>query len=329
MFALFKRFARLLHPLRPLLSIGLLAGITLTGLNAAAQNSPSTPIALPIPVVASFSILADITKQVGGDRVQVHALVGADADAHAYQVKPSDAKKVAAAKLFVVNGQGFDRWADSLRTNNRLSASQGIKHALFDAETEHGHENDHGHAKKHAHAAASIDPHAWQDLKNALVYVDNIRKALSDLDPAGQTSYTANAERYQQDIKALDGQIRQMIAALPEGRRKVVTSHDAFAYFGRAYGIQFIAPVGVSTESEASAGDVGRIIRQIRQDKIPAVFMENISNPRLLERIRQESGATIGGTLYSDALSAKGGTAATYLDMMRHNAKIITEALAE
>ena len=166
-------------------------------------------------------------------------------------------------------------------------------------------------------------------MANAARYVDNIRNALIDIDPEGRSTYQANADQFRQEIAALDAEVRQNFKKIPKDRLKVVTTHDAFAYFGQAYGISFIAPVGVNTDAEPSAADIGRIIKQIRREKIPAVFMESISDSRLLERIRQESGARIGGTLYSDALSKTDGPAATYLEMMRHNARTLVEALKE
>ena len=175
----------------------------------------------------------------------------------------------------------------------------------------------------------NVDPHAWQDLSNALIYVDNIGKALGEIDPSGKTSYQANVEKYRQEIGALDTELRKTFNSIPKSRRKVVTTHDAFGYLARAYGLDFIAPVGINTDAEPSAADIGRIIKQIRRDKIPAVFVESISDSRLLERIRQESGAKIGGTLYSDALSKDDGPVVTYLDMMRHNANTLVEALKE
>jgi zinc/manganese transport system substrate-binding protein len=273
-------------------------------------------------VVASFSILGDLTQRVGGERVQVHTLVGQDADAHVYQPTPADARTIAQARLVIVNGFGFEGWIARLIKSSGykskvLVASNGVKalkvaHAI-------GENHDHGD---------EADPHAWQDLANTLRYVDNIAQALGEADPAGQTVFHANASRYKQEISTLDGEIRKTFSALPKERLKVVTTHDAFGYFGRAYGVAFIAPVGINTDAEPSAADVGRIIKQIRREKIPAVFMESISDPRLLERIRLESGARIGGTLYSDSLSKASGPAATYLDMMRHNATTLAAALA-
>ena len=278
-----------------------------------------------VDVVASFSILGDITQRVGGERIKVHTLVGRNADAHVYQPTPTDAKTLAKARLVVVNGLGFEGWIDRLIKSSGYrdsvtTASSGIRTL---ARGESGDEHDH-----HDHAGPS-DPHAWQDLANAARYVDNIRNALIDIDPEGRSTYQANADQFRQEIAALDAEVRQNFKKIPKDRLKVVTTHDAFAYFGQAYGISFIAPVGVNTDAEPSAADIGRIIKQIRREKIPAVFMESISDARLLDRIRQESGARIGGTLYSDALSKTDGPAATYLEMMRHNARTLVEALKE
>ena len=278
-----------------------------------------------VDVVASFSILGDITQRVGGERIKVHTLVGRNADAHVYQPTLTDAKTLAKARLVVVNGLGFEGWIDRLIKSSGYrdsvtTASSGIRTL---ARGESGDEHDH-----HDHAGPS-DPHAWQDLANAARYVDNIRNALIDIDPEGKSNYQANADQFRQEIAALDAEVRQNFKKIPKDRLKVVTTHDAFGYFGQAYGIAFIAPVGVNTDAEPSAADIGRIIKQIRREKIPAVFMESISDSRLLERIRQESGARIGGTLYSDALSKTDGPAATYLEMMRHNARTLVEALKE
>ncbi len=277
-----------------------------------------------IDVVASFSILGDITQRIGGDRIKVHTLVGPNADAHIYQPTPTDAKTLAKARLVVVNGLGFEGWIDRLIKSSGyrghvVIASSGI-HTLARSESD----DDHDH-----HHAGDFDPHAWQDLSNAARYVDNIRNALIDIDPEGKSTYQANADQLGQEIAALDAEVRKTFEKIPKDRLKVVTTHDAFGYFGQSYGIAFIAPVGVNTDAEPSAADIGRIIKQIRREKIPAVFMESISDSRLLERIRQESGARIGGTLYSDALSKSDGPATTYLEMMRHNARTLVEALQD
>lgn len=282
---------------------------------------PAPPaLAEPLAVVASFSIVADLTQRVGGERIRLHTLVDANHDAHVYQPTPADAKRLAGAAIVVINGLGFEGWIERLIRSSGFRgrlvvASRGVATLKPPAPS----------GRAHAHGA---DPHAWQDLANARIYVDNIADGLSAADPAGRAVYHANAERLRQDITRLDGEIRARLGALPPERRVVVSSHDAFGYFERAYGVRFRAPVGVSTDAEASAAEVGKLIRQIRQEKIPAVFMENVSDPRLLERIRQESGARIGGTLYSDALSPPGGPAPSYLDMMRHNAQTLAGALA-
>lgn len=285
-------------------------------------------LAEPITVVASFSILGDLTQRIGGSRITVHTLVGPDADAHVYQPTPSDAKMLARAKLVVVNGLGYEGWIDRLIKSagyrgDVLVASRGITPLGGVGAHEHGDANS-----KERHHAASADPHAWQDLSNARRYVDNITQALITADPSGKAEYLAHGAKLQEDITRLDAQIREQLGAIPAARRKVVTSHNAFAYFARAYQVEFRAAAGINTDGEASAAGLGKVIRQIRQEKIPAVFMENISDPRLLERIRAETGARIGGTLYSDALSRVGGPAATYLDMMRHNARTLAAALA-
>jgi len=266
-------------------------------------------------VVATFSILADLVKNVGGDRVEVKSLVGPNGDAHVYQPTPNDAKTVSDAKLVFVNGLGFEGWMA------RLVKASGTKAAMVTAtkgvkprKMEEG-----GHTE--------ADPHAWQSVPNAKVYVTNIYDALAAADPAGKATYAANAAAYLAKLDALDVQVRAAVAAIPADRRKIITTHDAFGYFGAAYGVAFIAPQGVSTESEVSARDVAKIITQIRKQKIPAVFLENVTDRRLLERIGAESGARVGGTLYSDALTDEKGAAPSYLDMMRHNVKQLAAAL--
>ncbi|MGW9331499.1 metal ABC transporter substrate-binding protein [Bosea sp. NPDC055594] len=273
-----------------------------------------------LAVVASFSILADFVREVGGERVALTTLVGPDGDAHVYSPSPADAKAMAAASLVVVNGLKFEGWL------TRLLKSSGTKAKLATATegvTPLKMQDD-----GHGHGHGGEDPHAWQSVSNAKVYVANILKALSAADPAGKAIYEANAAAYLAKLDALETEIKAAVARIPADRRKAITSHDAFAYFAKAYGIAFVAPQGVSTEAEASARDVGRIIRQVKAQKVPAVFLENISNPRLAEQIARESGARIGGRLYSDALSGSDGPAGTYIAMMKHNISQIEKALA-
>jgi len=288
----------------------------------AALALPQVHAAEPLNVVATFSILADLTRAAGGERASVRALVGADADAHVYQPTPADARSLGEARLVIANGLGFEGWID------RLVSASGYRGQLLVASdgVEVLHSGEIGEAA--GHHGTGIDPHAWQDPRNVKRYVRNIAAALSRVDPAGAAVYKANAATYAAQLDALDAEFRAAIERLPPQRRRAVTSHDAFGYLARAYGLHFEAPVGVSTDAEASASDIAALIRQIRRDRIPAVFLENISDPRLLERVRAETGARVGGTLYSDALSGPNGPAPTYLDMMRHNLKTLTAALA-
>jgi zinc/manganese transport system substrate-binding protein len=270
-----------------------------------------------LPVVATFSIVADFVREVGGERAALTRLVGPDGDVHVYSPAPADSRKLAEAKLVVSNGLGLEGWMA------RLIKSSGTKAAVVEAA------NGVSALRAHDdHAQGGFDPHAWQDVANAKIYVANIRDALSAADPAGKDSYEANAAAYLRALEALDAEIRAAVAAIPAERRRIITTHDAFGYFKAAYGLDFVAPQGVSTDAEASAKDVARIIRQIKADKIPAVFLENVSDPRLMERIAKETGARVGAKVYSDALSGPAGPAGTYIAMMRHNIRAFSDALA-
>ena len=357
----------------------------------------------PIRVVATFSILGDMVRQIGGDHVHVVTLVGPDGDAHVFQPTPADARAVSEAHLLIVNGLEFEGWLERLIDASdfrgaEVVASHGIRPLLagespdhmdehaddhahaeeHDHEMEHEeehahadehdhemeHEEGHAHADEHHHDDADdpahggdvahaeehgemdghghddephsdealaehghgiYDPHAWQSLDNAKIYVANIAAALAVPGHAGE--YEANRARYAAEIDALDEEIRGLIATLPDDHRTIVTSHDAFAYFGHEYGLTFVSPQGISTDAEPSAKGVSQLIDQIREENITAVFLESASDPRLLERIAAETGAAIGGTLYPGALSESDGPAPTYLDMMRHNATSIVSVL--
>lgn len=279
-----------------------------------------------LPVVATMSILADLTQNVGGDRVEVTSIVGPDGDAHVYSPTPADAKRLAAARLIVVNGLGFEGWLQRLVKASGTKAKQVVAtKGVTPLKEEEGHGHDKSHGKGHDHG--DTDPHAWQSVANAKIYVTNIRDALAAADPAGAETYKANAAAYLTKLDALDVEIRLAVSRIPDNRRRIITTHDAFGYFAKAYGMEFIAPQGVSTEAEITAKDVAAIVRQVRAQKVPAVFLENVSDPRMMEQIASESGARVGGTLYSDALSKAGGPAATYLDMMRHNLHQFVAAL--
>ena len=273
-------------------------------------------------VIASFSILGDFVKNVGGDRVEVATLVGPNGNAHVYAPSPGDAKKVADAKLVFVNGLGFEGWLERLVKASGTKApivvaTKGIKPLERAGEHDHDHDHDHGRA----------DPHAWQSVANAKIYVANIRDALIAADPAGKDAYLANAAAYLAKLDALERDVREVIAKIPADRRRVITSHSAFGYFQDAYGVNFTAPQGVSTEAEASAKDVAAIIAQIRKQKVAAVFLENVTDPRLVEQVARETGAKVGGTLYSDALTDDKGDATTYIDLIRHNLRQLASAL--
>jgi zinc/manganese transport system substrate-binding protein len=265
-----------------------------------------------IQIVASFSILGDFARNVGGERIDVTTLIGPNSDVHVYTPAPADAKKIADAKLVIINGLGLEGWLP------RLVQSSGGKAAIVTA--------TNGIAPRKL--GSDADPHAWQSVVNAKIYVANIRDALIAADQAGAPAYRANADTYLAKLDALDREVRDAVAQIPEARRKVISTHDAFGYFAAAYGIGFIAPQGVSTESEPSARDIAAIITQIRTGKIPAVFLENVSDPRLMRRMAAETGARIGGTLYSDSLTAENGDAPTYIELVRHNIKALTSALA-
>lgn len=287
------------------------AGLALSAVPALAQDR--------IPVVASFSILGDLVANVGGERIVVTTLVGPDGDGHTFQPTPTDARTVAGARILFVNGLGFEGWMPRLITASGgaatpVVAAAGVAPRMMKEEEAPDRE--------------VTDPHAWQSVANAKIMVRNIRDGLEAADPAGRQVYEANAAAYLAKLDTLETDVRAAIASIPPERRRIITSHDAFGYFGAAYGMAFIAPQGVSTEAEASAMAVARIIRQIRAEKIPAVFIENISDPRLVQRIADETGAKIGGTLYSDALSKPEDGAGTYIDMIRHNIREFVGALA-
>jgi zinc/manganese transport system substrate-binding protein len=265
----------------------------------------------PLPVVASFSILGDFARNVGGDRIAVATLVGPDGDVHVYAPSPSDAKTVADAKLLIINGFGLEGWLP------RLVQSSGGRATIVTATD--------GIAPRRL--GSDADPHAWQSVANAKIYVGNIRDALSRADPAGAATYRTNAQAYLAKLDALEREVRDAVARILPARRRVISTHDAFGYFAAAYGIAFIAPQGVSTESEPSARDLAAIIIQVKAGGIPAVFLENITDPRLMRRIAAETGAKIGGTLYSDSLTGEKGEAPTYIELVRHNIKALTGAL--
>ncbi|MEX0284780.1 MAG: zinc ABC transporter substrate-binding protein [Paracoccaceae bacterium] len=313
----------------------------------------------PTRVVATFSILGDMVERIGGEHVTVSTLVGPNGDGHVYQPTPSAARDVSQAEVLIFNGLEFEGWLDRLVEASNFSgelvvATAGIEPIAFEeghddhddhsddkhddhddhAEDKHDDHDDHegeNHADHgddhHGHNHGVFDPHAWQSLTLAVTYVDNITAALAKADPANAASFYENRAAYVAEIEALNAEISTLFGALPEDKRTVVTSHDAFQYFGKEYGLTFLAPQGLSTESDVSAKDIAELIEHMREDGISAVFLENITDARLLEQIANETDATIGGTLYPGALSDADGPASTYLDMIRHNASTLAAAL--
>ncbi|XLM19769.1 metal ABC transporter substrate-binding protein [Chromobacterium piscinae] len=278
-----------------------------------------------LPVVASFSIIADMTREIGGDRVEVVSLVGPDQDAHVFQPSPADIKKVSAAKVLVVNGLGLEGWMTRLdkAANFRgvtVVASKGIKtrQAPEEEHAEDGHDHDHDHG--------AVDPHAWHDPARVQTYIRNISAGLIQADPAGKAEYQRRASEYAAKVQALDAWAKQQFAAVPAAKRKMLTSHDAFGYLGEHYQLQVLAIQGVSTEAEASAKGVAQLTRQVRNERVKAVFMENMTDARLLKQLSTEAKVQIGGKLYADALSGPGGPAASYLQLMRYNVETIMKS---
>ncbi len=291
----------------------------------------------PIKVVASFSIIGDFAKNVGGDRIALTTLVGPDGDAHVYEPRPADAAAMSGADVVLVNGLHFEGFLQRLVEASATKAAvvelaKGVE-TLAVTDDEHPHEGEHedeAHAAEEAHGHhhhGDTDPHAFQSIANAKVYVKNIADAFCAADAAGCDAYKANAATYSGQLDALENEVKAAVASIPADKRTVITSHDAFGYFQHEYGITFLAPEGISTEAEASAADVAKLIEQIRHDKASAIFVENITNQRLIEQISNETGLKIGGTLYSDALSAEDGPAATYVDMMKNNVDTIKGAI--
>ncbi len=293
--------------LRVLLAVALLLAVV----PASAQSPPMSKS----KVVATFSILGDLVNQVGGENVDVSVLVGPDTDAHTYQPRTTDARSLAAAQVLVSNGLGFEGWIDRLAKaapfkGRAVVASKGA--ATIEAGAARGTSQGHNHAH-------GPDPHCWQDVACARRYVANIAQGLAEADPTHAAAYRERAAAYDKRLAELDQWIRTEIAKVPAAQRKAITGHDSLGYFSKAYGVQFLAPRGYNTESEPSAKDVAALIRQVREQHIKALFIENMTNPGMVEQIAREAGAAVGARLYSDALSTPDGPAPTYEAMMRHN----------
>lgn len=280
----------------------------------------------PVNVVSSFSILGDVVKNIGGDKVQVVNLVGADQDMHAYHMTSGDVKKIHAAQLVLLNGLGLES-SDMVRAVKQSKipyamAADGIK-ALEANHHHHGHDHGHDH---HGHDHGDLDPHVWQDPVLMKKYASNVANALIKADANNKAYYQQRLQTYSKELDKLDAYAKAKFSAIPVVQRKVLTGHDAFSYMAQRYQITFLSPQGVSSEAEPSAKQVAALIRQIREQKIKAVFAENIKDTRMVERIAQETGSKVGGKLYSDALS-KTGVASSYLGMYRANVDALSRAM--
>ncbi len=299
-----------------------------------------------LKIVTSFTILADLTSAIGGDRVEVTTIIGPGGDAHAFEPSPADARAIAEADLVIINGLEFESWIDRLISSVGYAgpvvvASEGIDplpgegHEHEEAGDDHDHEHEeaadeHDHeAEGDGHDHGEFDPHGWQDVANTRLYVANIAAALTSIDRDGEAFYADNLAAYDAELALLDDEIRAAIDALPEENRTIVTSHDAFGYFAAAYGLEFLAPLGINPEAAPGARATATLIQQIEDEGIDAVFIEALTDPRLIEQIAEETGASIGGALYSDTLSEEDGPAPTYLEMMRHNVRTLAAALAD
>lgn len=304
-------------------------------LMAACVLAGSPAAAAPLNVVASFSILGDMVSRIGGDHISLTTIVGPNGDAHSFEPRPSDAKALANAQLLVVNGLNFEVWLPRLVKASGFSgvtvvASDGIVPRLLTNE-EMAEYTDQDHADEAGSGAAgrhnAIDPHAWQSLSNGMIYAKNIASALMKADPKNAKDYRSRAEIYISEMKKMDEEVRQVLATIPADSRNVVTSHDAFGYFGRDYGVHFIPALGISSDAEPSAQEMARLVKLVKQSHSKVVFLENVTSPKLAEQIARETGAKVGGTLYSDALAAPDRPAGTYLGMFSWNAGRLIYAL--
>ena len=291
--------------MKKLFSALVVLGITLSAVPTLAADK--------IKVVASFSILGNMVKQVTGDLADVTTIVGPDADAHVYTPNTADAKAVADANVIFVNGLGFETWSQTLIENSGAKAevfvaTEGVTPVKVDGET---------------------DPHAWNNLTNGVIYVKNIAKHMVETDPANATTYEKNAKAYSTKLIALHQRALDAFSTLSDGQKTVVTAHDAFGYLAEGYGLTFLAPVGIDTEAEPSAKEIAKLIAHLKQVGAGALFVENIASPTLIEQISRETGIKIGGQLYSDALSKRGGPATSYEKMFEHNLNTLIQTLGK
>lgn len=283
----------------------------------ASAAGTATASAKTIDVVASFTVLADVVKNVGGDHTNVKSLVPPNGDPHDFEPTPEDAKSIKSANVTFVSGEGLESWFQRLAkasgtTVSPVVVSKGIKtHDFVDD------------------GKTVTDPHVWNSVPNVEIWVDNIEQALAKADPEDAADFKANADAYKAKLKELDSSVQQKIAATPKDARKILTSHDAFGYYGREYGVEFMAPLGVSTEKEASAADVAKLINQIKKEKIKYYFFENSNDAKLIKQVASATGAQPGGELYPEALSAADGPAPTYIQLITYNTDQLVSAMSK
>ncbi len=292
----------------------LMAGLVL----APVASAGAVHAAEAVRVVASFSILGDMVRQVGGALSSVEALVGPNGDVHVYEPRPRDLKTLLAAGVLVRNGLGLEGWMD------RLTQAAGFKGQVVVAASAVV-----PRTMREDGAALTTDPHAWQDPRNGVLYVKAIAEGLASADKANAAVYRASGGRYAASIQQLDGWIEAAFAPVPAQQRRIITTHDAFGYYGARYGIEFLSAEGISTEFEPSAKSIAALVAQIKREKVRAVFIENMTDPRMAQMLARETGAVLGGTVYSDALSQPGGPATTYLDMLRYNTGLFAAAMRQ
>jgi len=326
----------------------------IVGLSLAFLCSSVAVAADKLSVVASFSVLGDITQELGGDKIALTTLVGANQDSHVYKPTPFDVQTLAKADLIVINGLSFEGWITRLEESSgfkglRVVASKGAnvielheeehpgeehddknEHAKHEEHKEHkegDHQGSADHQEHDEHHHGDQDPHAWHSLANIRVYINNISSGLIEADSANKAYYQANKVAYLAKVDALENKLAAKVATVPVAKRQVIISHDAFGYLGRDYSFRFLAPVGLNTQMKPSAADVAQLIRQVKAQNIKALFVENVSDDRLIKQIGRETGAKLGGHLYSDALSAESEPAPSYLKMMEHNIDTLIDEL--
>jgi zinc/manganese transport system substrate-binding protein len=313
------------RPMRRGALISIVAILALAGALLALLPRVSNGQAGRPKVVATFSVLADLVKQVGGENVEVVALLGPNQDVHVFEPTPADSQTLRTAALVVSNGLELETWLDDLYASSgstapRLEAASGLD--LIEADEDH---DEQGHEEGHQHG--NFDPHVWQDPTQVARMVERLRDALAELDPSHAADYQANASRYLGELQTLDAWAAQELARVPAERRKLVTTHEAFGYFARHYDFELIGAVlPVTTEAaDPSVGEIAELVSKIKAAGVPTIFGENATNQRLIEQVARAAGVRVA-VLY-DVLGPAGGPASTYLDMMRYNVKTIADGL--